>query len=342
MKEEINNLRAEFIGRCIESEDSEELEELRINYLGRNGKLSELIKRIKEVPENQRAEIGQAINEAKQTLEQALEEQLEKVSSDAHFDIDPTTPGKKRQVGHLHLITQAIEDISQIFKQIGFVRSRYPEIDWDWYAFESLNFPQNHPARDNWETYWVDQPSDKKMGKMLLTPHTSNGQVREMEKLNGQPPIRMINIAKCYRRQSDVSHTPMFHQFEGLVVDEGISISHLKGTLEYFAKAYFGQDREIRLRPHDFEFTEPSFEVDISCDICSGKGCKLCKEGWLELAGAGMVHPNVLKNGGVDVDRYSGFAFGAGVERVLMMRSGLKIDDLRTLYSTDIRYLKQF
>jgi phenylalanyl-tRNA synthetase alpha chain len=201
--------------------------------------------------------------------------------------------------------------------------------------------PTSHPARDDWETFFVDAPVNPKLGKMVLTPHTSNGQVREMERL-GKPPIRMINIAKCYRRQSDISHTVMFHQFEGLVVDTDINITHLKGTIDYFVKQFFGPNRKSRLRPYHFQFTEPSFEVDVTCDICLGKGCKLCKEGWLELGGAGMVHPNVLKAGKIDPQKYTGFAFGWGVERTFMMKSGLKIPDLRLLYSNDIRFLNQF
>ena len=253
---------------------------------------------------------------------------------------DPTVPGKKPALGHTHLISQAIDEIEDVFKRIGFVRVRYPEVEWDWWAFGSLNFSKWHPARDEWETFFIDTKSDPKLGPMLLTPQTSSGQVREMKRIN--PPIRMLNIAKCYRRQSDVSHTQMFHQFEGLVIDKNIAITHLIGTLNYFAQNYFGFNRKIRLRPYDFVFTEPSFEIDITCDICSGKGCKVCKDGWLELAGAGLVHPNVLKNGGIDPNVYSGFAFGAGVERVLMMKSGLKIPDLRLLYGTDLDFLRQF
>jgi phenylalanyl-tRNA synthetase alpha chain len=207
---------------------------------------------------------------------------------------------------------------------------------------------EGHPARDDWETFFLDTPKHKENGEMVLTPHTSSGQTREMKRLK-VPPMRMINIAKCYRRQSDVSHYPMFHQFEGLVVDEGISVVHLKGTLDYFARNFFGPKRKTRLRPYHFQFTEPSFEVDISCDICDGKarlpdgqGCKLCKEGWLELGGCGMVHPVVLKNGGIDPKKYSGFAFGWGVERTFMMKSGLSIPDIRLLYSSDLRFLRQF
>jgi phenylalanyl-tRNA synthetase alpha chain len=238
-------------------------------------------------------------------------------------------------------VTQAIEEISSVFESIGFVRARYPEVDWDLYAFEGLNMPKGHPARDEWETFFVDVPENSKNGKVVLTPHTSNGQVREMLRVKN-PPIRMINIAKCYRRQSDVSHVPMFHQFEGLVVDTDISIVNLKGTLDYFARSFFGKERKTRLRPYHFQFTEPSFEIDISCGNCNGVGCKLCKAGWLELGGAGMVHPNVLKAGGIDSKKYSGFAFGWGVERTYMMKGGISIPDVRLLYSSDLRFLTQF
>jgi phenylalanyl-tRNA synthetase alpha chain len=264
------------------------------------------------------------------------------------MSFDETLPGKPVPIGHLHPVTQAISEITDIFEKVGFVRVRYPEVDWDWYPFESLNMPKTHPARDEWETFFIDSKEHKVLGKMVLTPHTSNGQVREMERLK-TPPIRMINIAKCYRRQSDVSHTPMFHQFEGLVVDKGISVVHLKGTIDYFVKQFFGPKRRSRLRPYHFQFTEPSFEVDVTCDICLGKAvlpsgqpCRLCKEGWLELGGAGMVHPNVLRNGRIDPSEYTGFAFGWGVERTYMMKSGIKIDDLRLLYNNDIRFLNQF
>ena len=204
--------------------------------------------------------------------------------------------------------------------------------------------PLNHPARDEWETFFIDsqkiQVKNNILSKLVLTPHTSNGQVREMEK--GKLPIRMINIAKCYRRQSDISHVPMFHQFEGMYIDKNVSIGHLKGFIDYFVKQFFGPDRKSRLRPFHFQFTEPSFEVDISCGICNGKGCRFCKEGWLELAGSGMIHPNVLKYGGIDSNNYSGFAIGWGVERTYMMKSGTQLDDIRLIYGNDIRFLKQF
>ncbi len=324
----------------MEASTAAELDEISIAYLGRNGKLSLLIKRLKEVPMGEKKEVGMLINEAKFTIQNMVAEAKGKLSVSARKWFDPTVPGTKLNIGHLHLVTQAIREISKIFEDIGFVRVRYPEADWDWYAFESLNMPKDHPARDEWETFFVDGPVDAKLGQIVLTPHTSNGQVREMQRTN--PPIRMLNFAKCYRRQSDASHVPMFHQFEGLVIDKGISIAHLKGTLDYFAKSFFGPERKTRLRPHHFQFTEPSFEVDISCGICGGKGCKVCKDGWLELGGSGMVHPTVLKNGGIDPAKFTGFAFGWGVERVMLMKSGLNIPDLRLLYSSDLRFLKQF
>lgn len=341
MQDEIRNIRNQALGQIIAADSKEDLENVRVAYLGRNGYLTKITKQISKAPKADRKQIGVLINETKQAIENALSSKMLDVSGNSEVWVDTSMPGIRPSYGSLHLITQAIEEISEIFERIGFVRRRYPEVEWDWHAFESLNFPPEHPARDNWETFWIDAKPHEKYGKMLLTPHTSSGQVREMERM-GKPPIRMINISKTYRRQSDASHYPMFHQFEGLVIDKGINLSHLKGTIEYFIHSYYSPDRLIRLRPHNFAFTEPSFEIDVSCDICKGKGCKVCKEGWLELAGAGMVHPNVLKAGGIDPTEYSGFAFGAGVERFLMMKPGLKIPDLRMLYSTDLRYLKQY
>ncbi len=341
MREEIQNVKNEALAQILEAKNAKELEILRISYLGRKGKLTKLIKKIKDLSTNKRRPAGQLINEAKNALHEAIATQKNSLKETARKWFDATIPGEKPQVGHLHLVTYAIEEIAKTFEKIGFARVRYPEVEWDWFAFEALNIPRDHPARDEWETFFVDKPVNSKLGQMVLTPHTSSGQVREMKRAK-KPPIRMVNIAKCYRRQSDASHVPMFHQFEGLVIDKDISIVHLKGTLDYFARNFFGSRRKTRLRPYDFYFTEPSFEVDITCNLCLGKGCKVCTEGWLELGGAGMVHPIVLKNGGINPKKYTGFAFGFGVERVLMMKSGLKVDDLRSLYSTDLRFLKQF
>ncbi|MBI1864093.1 phenylalanine--tRNA ligase subunit alpha [Candidatus Woesebacteria bacterium] len=341
MKEEIINLKNQALAQITEIDNLEDLKDLQITYLGRNGRLSKLIKKIKAVNGGDKKEIGIPINQTKKTLLELIASQKQKIKSKSNTEFDETVPGILPPVGNLHLVTKAIEEIAKTFKAIGFSQARYNEVEWDYFGFESLNFTKDHPARDDWETFFVDVPEDKKLGPMILTPHTSSGQVREMKRV-GTPPIRMVNIAKCYRRQADVSHVPMFHQFEGLVVDKNISIVNLKGTLDYFAQNFFGESRKTRLRPYHFPFTEPSFEVDISCDVCEGSGCKLCKGGWLELGGAGMVHPNVLRNGGIDPKIYSGFAFGWGVERTYMMKEGLKIPDIRLLYSSNLQILKQF
>ena len=344
MEEELIGIKNAALSFILEAEDLKSLEEVKLQFLGKSGKLTLAIKEITKIPAAKRKEVGILANEVKNTLENAIGEQENHLKKKGvnilRQKIDVTNPGILPPLGHLHLVTQAIEEITRIFEKVGFERVRYPEIEWDWYAFTTLNFPKNHPARDDWETFFIKQESDPKLGQIILTPHTSSGQVREMQK--GKLPIRMLNIAKCYRRQSDVSHTPMFHQFEGLVIDENISIVNLKGTLDYFVKSYFGEKRQSRIRPYHFQFTEPSFEVDVTCGVCLGKGCKLCKEGWLELGGAGMVHPNVLKAGNIDTNKYSGFAFGWGVERVLMMKQGLEIDDLRLLYSNKLEFLEQF
>lgn len=333
-----------------ETDDPKELDRIKQIFLGKNGTLTLAMKEIAHLPEDMRPEIGKMANEIKNDLEKKIEEKKTlkihvkntntvKTRVNAQIE-DVTLPGNRPPLGHLHLVTQAIEEITAIFEKVGFSRVRYPEVEWDYYAFEALNFPENHPARDEWETFFVKSARDPKKGPMILTPHTSSGQIREMERI--KPPIRMLNIAKCYRRQSDVSHSPMFHQFEGLVVAEDISITHLKGVLDYFVKSYFGENRVSRIRPYQFQFTEPSFEVDVSCGVCLGKGCRLCKEGWLEMGGAGMVHPNVLKYSNIDSKKYTGFAFGWGVERVLMMKEGLELDDLRLLYSSNLDFLEQF
>jgi len=340
MQKDVNNLKNEALAQIMEADSLDELEEIRIAYLGRNGKITQIIKSLKDLPESEKKATGVIINQSKNSLIDAINSKKNHLKDSTRRWFDASIPGKKLNTGSTHIITQAINEISVIFERIGFIRRRYPEVEWDWYSFEALNFPENHPARDEWETFFIDTKSDPKFGSMLLTPHTSSGQIREME--NVKPPIRMINIAKCYRRQLDISHYPMFHQFEGLVIDKDINITHLKGTLDYFAKSFYGQGVKSRIRPYHFQFTEPSFEVDFSCTVCLGKGCKLCGQGWLEIGGAGVVHPDVLKAGGVDPKKYTGFAFGWGVERALMMKPGLNIDDLRTLYSTKLEVLKQF
>lgn len=344
---EINTIKNEFSSLLNKIHSLVELDNLTIKYLGRNGIINELLKTLKDSPQEKRKELGLQINEIKAYILISIgKRRNEIVKSNDDLEIaDVTLPGKKYPKGSLHVITYAVEEISKIYEKIGFIRVSYPEVEWEYYSFESLNMPKGHPARDDFETSFIDFPPDQIMGKMVLTPHTSSGQNREMKRV-GAPPIRMINISKCYRPNWDATHTPMFFQFEGLCVDKGINITHLKGTLDYFAKEYFGPDIETRLRPHHFQFTEPSFEVDITCTVCKGSGkvkdnkCKVCKSGWLELGGTGMVHPNVLKEGQIDPEIYTGWAFGFGIERVIMMKYGL--EDIRNYYAGDIRFLEQF
>lgn len=360
LKQQVEQLKHQV---AQDLDQSHPLTALKTKYLGKKGLFNrEVASLLSQVDPGDRKAAGQTINELKNHLETVLS--AEKTPTTAQW-VDLTIPGLQPPQGHLHPVSQAMEEITTIFEQIGFTRVRYPEVDWDWYVFESLNMPPNHPARDEWETFFIDLPDTTQAvpydaeqprqrhpslvgGKVVLTAHTSNGQVREMERLNSQPPIRMINIARCYRRQQDATHTQMFHQFEGLVVDKGINIQHLKGTLDHFAQEFYGAGTKSRIRPFHFQFTEPSFEVDFSCHICHGTGqvdnqkCKFCKSGWHEVGGAGMVHPNVLKAGGIDPDVYTGFAFGWGIERTYTLREGLKLDDIRLLYSADLRFLEQF
>jgi phenylalanyl-tRNA synthetase alpha chain len=351
-QEQLEALRTRVVSEISSLTTWEAFSALENEVLGRKGALADLMKALKEVSDEERRTLGAKANEVKAELENLLREtriRLNEVLLEARLKTeseDITETGIRPPRGNIHLVTHAIREITDIFERAGFARQRYPEIDWDWYAFESLNMPKDHPARDEWETFFMEAPTSAK-GSMVLTPHTSNAQVREMEKK--QFPIRMINIAKCYRRQSDATHVPMFHQFEGLYIDKNVSITHLRGLIEHFVHEFFGPDRKSRLRPFHFRFTEPSFEVDISCAVCggtalaaNGQKCRVCKQGWHELGGAGMVHPNVLKAGGVDETIYSGFAFGIGVERTYMMKEGLKVDDLRILYKNDIRFLQQF
>ena len=340
MISQIQNV-AEAAQEAINSATSQkDLDQIYIGLFGKKGQFTELSKSIAKIPKLQKAEFGKSLNSSKQQILESFERQKKEIVSGGRKQIiDITAPGKKPAIGHLHLVSQAIEEIVDIFKRIGFSLKSYPEVDWDWYAFESLNMPKDHPARDEWETFFVKSKPNAQLGNQVLTPHTSNGQVREMLRIK-KPPIRMLNISRCYRRQVDVSHTPMFHQFEGMLVDKNVTISNLKGTLDYFAQKFFGKERKSRLRPHHFRFTEPSFEVDVTCGVCLGRGCRFCKSGWVELGGAGMVHPNVIKTGNLDPKKYTGFAFGWGVERTIAMRT--EIGDIRLLFQNDIRFLEQF
>jgi len=347
----INIASSDFKSQLSKIEKSESLENLRIKYLGRKGLINSFIEQLKKVDIQERKKLGPKINKLKKYITDQIDlkskQLLDKEEKEDVIDI--TLPGKKYPKGSLHPTTTTIYEITKIFQKIGFTKSHYPEVEWEYFAFDALNMPKGHPARDDFETFFIDQPPSEKYGKMILTPHTSSGQIREMMRLE-KPPIRMISIGKCYRPNWDTVHTPMFHQFEGMCVDKNISIVNLKATIDYFVKEFFGENRKTRFRPFHFQFTEPSFEVDISCGICNGTGtlentskkCSVCKSGWLELGGAGMIHPNVLKNGGIDPNKYTGWAFGFGIERVYMMKEGLMLDDIRILYSGQLEFLRQF
>ena len=264
MEHKLLTIKNNAISLILDATTLKELEEIKLQFTGRSGELTQALKGLTKLTAEEKPTVGRIANEVKNIIEDAIrqkETELKKTKPVLQ-KIDVTEPGVKPPLGQLHLVTQAKREITEIFKYIGFTRVRYPEIEWDWYPFTALNFPENHPARDDWETFFIDQAPHPKLGPVVLTPHTSSGQIREMEK--GKLPIKMLNIAKCYRRQSDVSHTAMFHQFEGLVVGENIAISDLKGTLDYFVKSYLGENRVSRIRPYHFQFTEPSFEVDVS------------------------------------------------------------------------------
>lgn len=312
-----------------------DLDDLHLEFLGRKGKINQLLDSLSST---QLKKSGKQINQTKNQIQELIDNKSLQIKKDqAAQHTDPTKPGIKPPIGHLHPISQAINEVESIFTQLGFVRRRYPEIESDWYYAEGLNIPKNHPARDQQETFYFSSDT-------VLTAHTSNGQLREME--SQSPPIKMINISKTYRRQASHTHSPMFHQFEGLLIDKNVNMTNLIGLSNYFVKNYFNKGQEVRLRPHHFRFTEPSFEVDISCHLCKSTGkikgekCPVCKAGWLELGGAGMVHPKVLKNGGLDPNKYTGLAFGWGIERIIMMKHHFT-DNLQDLYSTDLRFLQQ-
>lgn len=345
MELEAKQIVEEVRRRLSEIEELTALKEYRFDTIDRKDAVfAQLASRIKDLPKEERKNAGQTINSTKNMLE-ALFAEKEKALKDYFYAtlgerelIDLTVGSDQKTVGHLHPVTAAYFEIVDIFKELGFHFASGPEVEWFYYAFEALNMPITHPAGDEFETYYMSVDPHKDKGRALLRPHTSPVQVRTME--NSKPPIRVVVPGKTYRPQYDVSHTPMFHQFEGLLVDKDVSIGDLVGTLQYFVKRFFGEEAKVRIRPYHFRFTEPSFEVDISCTICHGEGCRLCKEGWLELGGAGMVHPNVLQYGGIDPSEFNGFAFGWGIERCVNIRSG--IPDIRMLYEGELRLLEQF
>ncbi len=337
-KEKISHLRDEFTSKLKEVSTTEELEKLRVEFIGRKGKVTQLLKEIPNLPPEERKEFGKACNVLKAEIESAVKEKLKELKEKEKRErlekerIDVTLPGRRRGLGALHPVTKTLKEIVKIFTSMGFTVAEGPEIETDFYNFEALNIPKGHPAREMQDTFYISDD-------VVLRTHTSPVQVRVMEK--HQPPIQIIAPGKVYRKDADVTHTPMFHQVEGLMVDEKVTFADLKGVLEVFLKEVFGSDTKVRFRPSYFPFTEPSAEVDIGCVICGGKGCKVCKgTGWLEILGCGMVDPAVFKAVEINPETYQGFAFGMGVERIAMLKYG--IDDLRLFFENDLRFLRQF
>ena len=340
MKEKLAKIREEILKQIDASENLDKLNEVRVSALGKKGALTELLKSMKEVAPQDRPKVGQMVNEVRAEIETALETEKAKLEDrvmEARLKnevIDVTLPAKKNSVGHRHPNTIALEEVERIFVGMGYEVVRGPEVEKDYYNFEALNLPKDHPARDMQDSFYITED-------ILMRSQTSPVQARTMQKNEPNAPIRMIAPGRVYRRDEyDATHSPMFTQVEGLVIDEGITFADLKGTLELFLRQIFSEDVKVRLRPSFFPFTEPSTEVDISCVMCHGKGCKVCKgTGWLEILGA-MVHPHVLEMSGYDPKKVSGFAFGMGVERIAMLSYG--VDDLRLFYDNDMRFLRQF
>lgn len=339
MKQQLLNIDAEAKKALEGINTAAELEEIRIKYLGKKGELTAILKQMGSLSSEERPIIGQLANKIRASIEDAISKKdselkesglKEKLISEA---LDVTLPGKKQVLGHKHPLTLVLDEIKEMFLGMGFDVVRGPEVETDYYNFEALNIPKDHPARDTQDTFYITE-------NILLRTQTSPVQIRTMEQK--KPPIRVISPGRVYRSDAlDATHSPVFHQIEGLVVDKGVTMADLKGTLEMFAKKLYGEDSVVRFRPHHFPFTEPSAEVDVMCFNCHGKGCSLCKgEGWIEILGAGMVHPKVLSICGIDPDEYSGFAFGMGLERLVMRR--YQIDDLRMFFENDMKFLSQF
>ncbi len=339
MKEKLNQLRQIAVAELSAVNDAATLEQMKIKYLGKKSELVNILRGMGALSAEERPVMGQLANNVRSDIEEAFEKASAKVKAAeqslkiAKETIDVTLPGKSNLMATTHPISKVQKEIEDIFIGMGFEIVDGPEVEYDYYNFTALNTPPSHPARDTQDTFYITPTT-------LLRTQTSAVQVHTME--NQKPPIKVVAPGRVYRSDAvDATHSPMFHQIEGLVVDKGVTMGDLKGALEIFARSLFGEDTKIRFRPHHFPFTEPSCEVDVSCFVCGGKGCSVCKgEGWIEILGAGMVHPNVLKGCGIDPEIYSGFAFGMGVERVVMKK--YNIDDMRLLYENDIRFLSQF
>ncbi len=339
MKAALEQIRQTVAAELNAAHDLKALDALRVKFLGKKGELTAILKQMGKLSAEERPVIGQLANEVRADIEKRMENRAAALKEEllnlrlAAEKIDVTMPGTKSPIGKQHPLSMVLEEIKEIFLGMGFDVASGPEVELDYYNFEALNLPKDHPARDTQDTFYITE-------NILLRTQTSPVQIRVME--NQKPPVRIIAPGRVYRSDAlDATHSPLFHQIEGLVVDKNVTMADLKGTLTMFARRLYGEDAQIRFRPHHFPFTEPSAEVDFMCFACGGKGCRLCKgEGWIEILGAGMVHPKVLSNCGIDPEEYSGFAFGMGLERIVMRRFG--IDDIRMFYENDQRFLNQF
>ena len=339
MNEKLQEIKNRALEQIKDTDSLEKLSEVRVAFLGKKGELTNVLKSMKNVDPKDRPAVGQLVNETRKAIEDVLDEakknlseKMREIQMKAEV-IDVTLPAKKAVYGHPHPNTRALDEIKRIFIGMGYEVIEGPEVEYDYYNFEALNIPANHPAKDEQDTFYIND-------KIVLRTQTSGEQVHVMEK--GKLPIRMISPGRVYRADEvDATHSPCFHQVEGMVVDENITFSDLKGTLAEFAKQLFGPETKVKFRPHHFPFTEPSAEMDVSCFKCGGKGCRMCKgEGWIEILGCGMVHPHVFEMSGIDPEKYTGFAFGIGLERIALLK--YEIDDMRLLYENDDRFLKQF
>ena len=339
MKSQLEAIRQKAEDELKKVAEIRSLDDIRVRYLGKKGELTAILKQMGKLSPEERPVMGQFANEVRSMIENAVDEKMKELKSKAKEErlkaetLDVTMPGKAQPEGHRHPLSIVMDEVKDIFIGMGFKVADGPEVELDYYNFEALNIPEGHPARDTQDTFYITD-------NVLLRTQTSGCQIRYME--GHKPPIRMIAPGRVYRSDTmDATHSPVFHQIEGLVVDKGITMADLKGNLLQLAKKLYGENTEIRLRPHHFPFTEPSCEIDVSCFRCGGKGCPMCKgEGWIEILGAGMVHPKVLERGGIDPEVYSGFAFGVGVERLAMFR--FSVDDMRLYYENDTRFLNQF
>lgn len=338
MKEELEKIRTEALDRINQCAELSLLTQIQVDYLGRKGALTTLLRQTGTLPPEERPAFGKLANKLKVEIEEAIEAKRKKFESEerearlARGSLDVTLPGIRPELGHLHPITLMFDEIRRIFEGFGFQVATGPEVETEYHNFEALNMPRDHPARDMQDTFYVGD-------EVVLRTHTSPVQIRTM--LSQQPPVRIIAPGKVYRRDDDISHSPMFHQVEGLVVDKDITFGDLKGVLEAFLHRLYGPEKALRFRPSFFPFTEPSAEVDIQCVLCGGTGCRTCSHsGWLEILGSGMVHPKVFEAVGYDPEKYTGFAFGLGVDRLAMLKYG--IEDVRVLFENNIRFLEQF